>query len=428
MPAIAPLRGVRYAPSVIRRMDRVVTPPYDVISPAAQDAFYRRSPYNFIRIVYGRGRTTDRPGRDRYTRAHDTFQTWLREGVLRMEAAPACYPYRQRFLHAGQSFDRWGLIALIRLGEPSIFRHEDTYAAPKQDRFQLLQAVQANLSPIFGLVDDPTQAYRAVLARSDARPPLASVRSDDVQHDLWRITQPALIQRLQTVLEAKAMLIADGHHRYESALAYRDALRRQWPSFTPSHPANFILAYLAVFDAHDPGILPTHRVFGGLTDWSLDRLAASSVVEVARVADETAMRAALEHWSDPARPALGCYAGSGRWAVVSPAQVEPSARLDVEVLHRVIVPRCVAPVEPAITYTHVWADAVRQVDAGQGQVAWYLRSLTVAEILRCVRDGRRLPQKSTYFIPKPLSGLVVHRLTPPGVPSRRAQASLVEAA
>ncbi len=419
MPAIAPLRGIRYSPSVVRRMDHVVTPPYDVISPAAQAVLYRRSSYNFIRIVYGRGRATDRPGRDRYTRARDTFQTWLREGVLRMEAVPACYPYRQRFLHDGRSFDRWGMIALIRLGEPAIFRHEDTYATPKQDRFQLLQAVQANLSPIFGLVDGPDQAYRALLTRSAARPPLASIRDGDVQHDLWRITHPAVIQRLQAVLEAKAMLIADGHHRYESALAYRDPLRQQHPSFTASHPANFMLAYLAAFDAHDPGILPTHRVFGDLAGWSLDRLAASPVVSVARVADEPAMRVVLDRWPDAARPALGCYAGPGQWAVVSPAQPEPSVRLDVEVLHRVIVPRCLAPAEPAITYTHVWEDAVRQVEQGLGQVAWYLRPLTVEQLLRCVRDGRRLPQKSTYFIPKPLSGLVVHRLTPAGAPSRR---------
>lgn len=436
MPSIAPLRGIRYAPSAVGAVGRVVAPPYDVISPAAQAALYRRSPYNFVRVIYGRGRATDRPGRDRYTRARETFQSWLREGILRREAAPACYPYRQRFLDHGRSFDRWGMIALIRLGEPTIVLHEDTYDAPKQDRFQLLQAVQANLSPIFGLVDDPVQAYRGLLTRYAARPPLASVRDGEVQHDLWRISDPAVFHRLQAVLEAKALLIADGHHRYESALAYRDALRRRHPAFTAAHPANSMLAYLAAFDAHDPGILPTHRVFHELAGWSLDRLAASPLVSVRRVADESAMRQALESWTDAERPALGCYAGPGQQAVVSPARPEPSARLDVEVLHRLIVPRCLAtegspcgtPAQPAITYTHVWADAVRQVDAGRGQAAWYLRPLTLAQILQCVRGGRRLPQKSTYFIPKPLSGLVVHRLTPDGAPSRRAQSSLVEVA
>lgn len=429
MPAIFPLRGIRYVPASIGRLERVVTPPYDVISPAAQNAFYRRSPYNFIRVIYGRARPTDRPHHDRYARARETFQAWLRDGVLRLDATPAIYPYRQRFLHDGRSYDRWGAIALIRLAEPTIVPHEETYAEPKQDRLQLLRAVQTNLSPIFGLVDDADQAYRAALARQASKPPLASVTVDGVRHDLWRVTAPAAIQALQALVEARAMLVADGHHRYESAMAYRDQLRRQSGAFTAGHPANFLLAYLAAFDAEDPGILPTYRVFDGLPDWSLERLAACPAVSVTPVPDEAAMRQALDCWNHPDRPLLGCYAGGNRWAVVSTAKADPDARVDVELLHRVIVPRCLTTEgssrgTPAVTYTHVWSDARRQVQDGRGQVAWYLRALRLPDIVRCVRGGRRLPQKSTYFIPKPLSGLVMHRLWPIGAPPRRTPAAL----
>lgn len=430
MPAIFPLRGIRYALSSVGRLDRVVTPPYDVISSDAQDAFYRKSSYNFIRVIYGRIRPTDRPGHDRYSRARDTFQDWLREGVLRMDGAPAIYPYRQRFLHDGASYDRWGAIALLRLGEPTIVPHEDTYSGPKQDRLQLLRAVEANLSPIFGLVDDADGSYRAALTRQAAKPVVASAALDGVQHDLWRVTAPAAIQAVQRLVEARAMLIADGHHRYESATTYRDHLRQSFGSFTASHPANFMLVYLAAFDAEDPGILPTHRVFDGLAGWSLDRLNDCPAVAVTPVANEAAMQQALACWADPDRPALGCYAGQNAWAVVSMAKAHPSARVDVELLHRVIVPHCFASpaAQPAITYTHVWSEAMDLMRAGQGQVAWYLRSLRLPEILRCVQGGRRLPQKSTYFIPKPLSGLVIHRLRAPGAAPRKARAALVEVA
>ncbi|MBI4226770.1 MAG: DUF1015 domain-containing protein, partial [Candidatus Omnitrophica bacterium] len=411
MPAIFPLRGIRYVPSAVGRLDRVVTPPYDVISPAAQEALYRKSPYNFIRVIYGRVRATDRPGRTRYTRARETFQAWLRDGILRMDAVPAIYPYRQRFLHGGRSFDRWGLMALIRLGEPSIVPHEETDAGPKDDRLQLLEAVQANLSPMFGLVDDPDRAYRAMLMRQ-AAPPAVSVMADGVQHDVWRITAPAAIHAAQGIVEARAMLVADGHHRYESAMAYRDAARRRRGAFTGQHPANFMLAYLAACDADDPGILPTHRVFHGMAGWSLERLAGYPAVSVRRVPDEAAMRRAVDHWTEAERPAVGCYAGDGQWAVISLTRPDPSAQVDVELLHRIIVPQGIAPAPPEVTYTHVWSEAAQSVARGQGCVAWYLRSLTLPEIVRCVRGGRRLPQKSTYFTPKPLSGLVVHRLQP----------------
>jgi len=424
MPAIFPLRGIRYS-STVGRLDGVVAPPYDVISPEAQTALYRRSPYNVVRVVYGRGRQTDRPGHDRYTRARALFLEWLRQGILRMDRAPACYPYRQRFRHEGRAYDRWGLVGLIRLGEPTIFPHEETSSIPKQDRLQLLQSVQANLSPIFGLVDDADRRYRTLLSRCAGRPPLASVMFEGIQHDLWRITVTAAIHRVQAMLESQAMLLADGHHRYEVAMAYRDQLRQRNGQFTPHHPANFMLAYVAAFDAHDPGILPTHRVFGGLGGWTLDRLAAAaSWLTVERMANDVAVQERLARRSASDSPAVGCYAGNGQWAVATLTHPDRSVRLDVELLHRLIVPRCLAPDPLAasrltITYTQEWGEAVRRVDQRLGTVAWRLRPPTFAQIIQCVKDARRLPQKSTYFLPKPLAGLVIHRLRPVGVPPRR---------
>ncbi len=426
MPTLFPFRAVRYASSRVPHLDRVVTPPYDIISSAAQNVLYRRSPQNFIRILYGRIRSSDRPGHDRYSRAQTLFHDWLGEGILRTDRAPGFYPYRQRFVHQGSSYDRWGLLGVIRLGEPTIFPHEDTHTAPKEDRRQLLQAVQANLSPIFGLVEDADQRYRTALASCTRRPQIASVMFEGVQHDLWRITAPASIHRLQLLLEAKPMLLADGHHRYEVALGYREHLRHRNGQFTRQHPANFMLIYAAAFDAHDPGILPTHRVVGGLDGWTLDRLAqeANNWLSVTRVVDAAAMHQAVAERIGHGHTAVGCYAGHGQWAVVAARQEDPAIRVDVELLHRAIVPRCLAP-DPAaagrltVTYWQEWAEATRAVDRGQGTFAWAMHPPTLAQILRCIEGGRRLPQKSTYFIPKPLAGLVIHRLQPAGAPPRR---------
>lgn len=431
MPAVFPLRGLRYAPAFSRQLSRLVCPPYDVISPADQAALYRRSPYNFVRIIYGRGRATDRPGRDRYSRARETFLDWWRRGILRRDPQPGCYPYRQRFVHQGRPYDRWGILALIRLGDPTIFLHEETSEAPKRDRLQLLQAVQANLSPIFGLVEDSDHAYRQLLASSATRAPLASALFDEVQHDLWRVTSPRWLHRLQAALAAKALLLADGHHRYEVALHYCEVVRQSNGRWSQEHPSNFMLADIAAFDAEDPGILQTHRVFGGLPAWTLERLAAvgRSWLIVQPVPDEAALQMSLDGWRDDERPAIGCYLAGGERALVTLAQPDPAVGLDVELLHRVIVPRGLAPTPEAagrlfVHYHQSWAQAVRQVDRGHGGLAWCLRPPTLAQILRCVRDGRRLPQKSTYFIPKPLAGLVVHRLQPVGVPPRQRRTAI----
>lgn len=426
MPTLFPFRAVRYASSKVPHLDRVVTPPYDIISPAAQNALYRKSSQNFIRVLYGRIRSSDRPGQDRYSRAHTLFHEWLREGILRTDRAPGLYPYRQRFVHEGHAYDRWGLLGVIRLGDSTIFPHEDTHTAPKEDRLQLLQAVQANLSPIFGLVEDRDRRYRTALAPWAGRTAIASVMFEGVRHDLWRSTAPATIHRLQALLEAKPMLLADGHHRYEVALAYREQLRHRNGQFTSKHPANFMLIYLAAFDAQDPGILPTHRVLGGLDGWTLDRLAqeARSWLSVERVADAVAMHQAVAERVGHGDTAVGCYAGHGQWAVIAARREDPAIRLDVELLHRAIVPRCLAP-DPAaagrvtVTYWQEWREATQAVDRGQGTFAWAMHPPTLAQILRCIEGGRRLPQKSTYFIPKPLAGLVIHRLQPAGVPPRR---------
>lgn len=425
MPAIFPLKGIRYASAAVGHLERVVTPPYDVISPASQAALYRRSPYNFVRVVYGRSQRADRPGRDQYSRARETFLGWMRQRILRQDRVPGCYPYRQQFVVQGRTYDRWGVLALIRLGDPTIFLHEQTYDGPKHDRLQLLQAVQANLSPIFGLVDDADRRYRALLATSAMRRPLMSAALNGIQHDLWRLTAPGAVAALQSALEPKALLLADGHHRYEVAMAYRDQVRRRNGSYTPEHPANFMLAFVAAFDAQDPGILPTHRVFSGISGWTVERLAAEPSLAVTRVPDDAALQAALLQPGDPAIPRLGCYAGRGQWAVVALARPDPAVQMDVELLHRVIVPRTAASA-PTVAYHQAWADAARAVDQGRGVAAWRLRPPTLAQIVQCVRAGRRLPHKSTYFVPKPLAGLVVHLLRGAGAPPKTQDAAYAD--
>ncbi|MBI4313491.1 MAG: DUF1015 domain-containing protein [Candidatus Omnitrophica bacterium] len=420
MPAIFPFRAIRYSSEKAPALDRVVSPPYDVISPQGQEALYKKSTYNFIRIVYGKTRKTDRPGQDRYSRARELFSDWFQEGILRMDARPALYPYRQRFSVNAEGkdkvFDRWGILGLIRLGDSSIFPHENTYAGPKQDRLHLMAAVQANLSPIFGLVDDSDQKYQSLLSKV-AGPPLMSVNHEGIRHEVWRVAQPGFMHRLQTALETKAMLIADGHHRYEVAVQYRDLLKRSAPQFHSNHPANFMLIDVAGFSDQDPGLLPTHRVFDGLDTLGLENLKAlaGAGLNFIAVPDEPAMIREVERLSRAGKIALGCATRSEGYAVIAQEPPFPEGiRLDVELLHGIIVPRHLAKTENEqhlrIAYTHEWKQASDWVRGGQGKLAWYTQAPTFNQIIECVRLGKRLPQKSTSFVPKPLAGLVVHRL------------------
>src|SRR5438128_1330444 len=278
MAHIEPFRALRYDPARVA-LPSVVTQPYDKITPEMQDRYYAASPYNLVRIILGKQQAGDHPGENTYTRAAEFFRDWRRQGIFLQDTQPSFYVYSQRFAIPGgnREAERRGFIALGRLEDYSarvVFRHEQTLAKPKADRLDLLRATRAHFGQIFMLYSDPEAEVENTLA-TDA-PPTTEVWDEyGVLHRLWRIADPATINQVGDQMRDKKLIIADGHHRYESALTYRNEQRSAAGSALRSGklaPHDFVMMTFVNMDSPGLVLLPTHRVVHGLPNFSMDSL------------------------------------------------------------------------------------------------------------------------------------------------------------
>jgi uncharacterized protein (DUF1015 family) len=418
---VRPLRGLRYDVARVGELARVLCPPYDVISDETAAALRARSPYNAIRLELPDTATGD----GRYAEAAALLATWLADGVLRREPAPCLYPVEEEFVWAGTRWRRRGVLALVRLvpwEAGVVLPHERTLAGPKADRLALLRACQANLSPVF-LLHPPQPAAQAALWEAvAARPPVAAAELDaGTQLRLWAVPAPTPWgEALATV----RLYVADGHHRYETALRYRDELHARGGPVPAG--ADYVLAYLVPLD--DPGLLllPTHRCApAGVDRAALERLVAERFDCTALALDASGAAeavAALRHHAvaRPGRVVLGVYtpgrlwlatprAGAERWL---PAERHPAWRaLDVAQADCLLLQPLLGPqAAERLTYTRDAAEALARVDRGASAFAVLLNPLTPAQMVAVAEAGERMPQKSTYFHPKLPTGLLFHRL------------------
>ncbi|MDW8343636.1 MAG: DUF1015 domain-containing protein [Verrucomicrobiae bacterium] len=414
MAEIQPLRGVLYDSNRVRPQE-VLTQPYDKITPAMQAAYEQRSPYNLIRIELGRDLPGDDGAQNKYTRAASLYQQWLTEGILRRTAQPALYWLEQRFAPPGQTgtLTRHALIARVRLHrweEGVILPHEHTLAKPKADRLALLRATRSQQGPIFMLYPN------SLPAPAVGEPLFDFVDDFNVATRMWEITEPAVIASIQRALQPQTLYVADGHHRYETALAYRDE--------AGTEASRYVMA--ALVDMNDPGliILPTHRAVGNLTGFDagkfLHRLAMHFAVDAC--ADLPATLTAMQSREH----AIGMFVG-GRFAVLTPRDVRAFAplfqtkpalwdQLDVGLLHVAILEALLGIDEARLrdeTHVTYWREpelACNEVQAGRAQLAFFLKPTPIRAV-QAVADARsRMPQKSTDFYPKFLSGLVIYEL------------------
>jgi uncharacterized protein (DUF1015 family) len=446
MADVRPLPGFRYAAT--DDLTAVVAPPYDVISPDAQARYYDRHPENIIRLELGRDEPGDSELDDRYTRAAVTFAEWRLRGVLRQDP-PSFYLYEQRFTVNGAAHARTSLLARVRLEpweERVVLPHERTLSKPKDDRLKLLRACAANFSPIMALYDDPQSELARRLGQAQQGKPAAAFTDENGEdHRLWLATDALLAAHVASFFNGKQIYIADGHHRYETGLAYRDevaALRRE---LLGDDAANFVLMALSAVE--DPGlvVLPTHRI---LRDVGADRLAALDTVlgtwfEVEPLGDGGDAQLLIE------RLAAAGQADGGTSAFVMARSngatllrlreagrqqmherlaeevdefpgVEPHSnawsRLDVAVLHELVLRRGLGiggeAVERGehITYTRDAAAAVSAVRSEGADLALLLNPTPPAAVRGVALAGDRMPQKSTYFYPKLIAGLVMNPL------------------
>jgi len=423
MALIQPFRGVRYNPAVVGDLQQIVSPPYDVISPEQQALLYLRSPYNAVRLDLNRDP-------ERYVSAAKTFREWLDREVLLQDDEPALYFYTQTFvLKDGSHHKRAGVLAALRLEEFSsgmIRPHERTFESAKNDRLALLRSCQAHFSSIFCLYSRPGWSLERGFTLALSAPPLITVQDDQQNtHQLWRITDQSLIAEVKDNLAREPLIIADGHHRYETALRYRDERTAAQRSGSEGEPFNYVLAYLT--NAQEEGliILPTHRLLreGPLPSPQHLRavLQREFRVSLFSATEPAAFFTALRTPGSERR--IGCaLAGASHYWLLSfderMTQGLPVSRplraLDVTVLHDIIFQRFLGlppdVQKQKLSYTIDEDEALSLVSARHCQAAFFLNPPTFAQVAEVCAHGETMPQKSTYFFPKLLTGLVFYRL------------------
>jgi len=450
MADIHPFRAFRYDPRQVAAAD-VVTQPYDKITPALQDHYYEASPHNLVRVILGRREENDNPGNNVYSRATGHFQEWRRQGILRQDPVPSIYVYSQRFTRPGSSkggstteLERRGFIALGRIEDYSagvVFRHEQTLAKPKADRLDLLRATRAHFGQIFMLYEDSGQVESLLAASADPEISAPAIEVKDehgVLHRVWPVTDAELIRSVQAAMRDKKLIIADGHHRYETALNYRDerraadASKRAPASGAEDAPYEFVMMTLVNMNGPGLVILPTHRLVHSLesfsenefrnsaraffdvdeVDASLDAPRATAILRESgrcgtTILAVTANRAFLLHHPNPNVPEV--FAG---------LSISQQA-LDVVQLHKCLLERVLKLSEESIrnqqniSYVRDAAEALLRVRGASGSradIAFLMNPCRMAQVRDIAFAGEVMPQKSTDFYPKLLSGLAIYAL------------------
>ena len=433
MAEIRAFRAYRYDLGQVGTLSDVVAPPYDVIEPALQESLYARSPHNVIRLILNKEEPDDTESNNRYTRAARCLRQWQQEGILLQDSARALYVYHQDFEVEGQRFTRRGFLARVRLerfGEGKIFPHEETLAGPKADRLRLFHATGMNLSPVFGLYPDDTSAVQSQLDAAIRRAlPLEATDHLGVVSRLWPVTDQHVVSIVTGLMGPKPIFIADGHHRYETALRYLEERRAAGEVREAEAAANFVLMMLV--GMNDPGlvILPTHRLVSGLPQLTADRLRA--ILEKQFQLDTVGQGdpAARDTWelvqADAGQAVLGFgTVADGIWqtarfrmpetmASLAPQHSPAWRSLAVSVLHVVVLGKLIAESlggQPTCRYVHLLREVTEDVAAKRCQLAVLVPPARMKHVEEIAGNLEKMPPKSTYFYPQLLSGLVFNPL------------------
>ncbi|HEY6763328.1 MAG TPA: DUF1015 domain-containing protein [Candidatus Sulfotelmatobacter sp.] len=434
MAEIAPFRALRYNLQLASPAENV-TQPYDKISPAMQARYYAASPYNLVRIILGRSEEGDNTDKNVYTRAARSFGDWRKERILIQDVNPGIYAYSERFILPGTDVEqeRLGFIALGRIEDYSakiIFRHEQTLAKPKADRLELLRSTRAHFGQIFMLYEGG-EVDSLLSSQTRQKPTIEVTDEYRVMHRIWPVSDPTIIKAIQEQMREKRLIIADGHHRYETALSYRDERRAANGADGSANDAPYEWLMMTFVNMSSPRlvILPTHRVVHGISGFSAEELArncaqffvveelakdleATQFTQILRDKGEdgtallaiTSKNALLLHHGKPS--AAQCLAG------FSPRQRE----LDVVQLHKCLLEGVLKLSEESIrnqqniSYLRDAGEAIARVRADTANVAFLMNPCRVEQVRDVAFAGEVMPQKSTDFYPKLLSGLTIYAL------------------
>jgi len=432
MAIVSPFRGIHYDGEKVGDLSEVVAPPYDVISPEEQSRLHLRNLRNIVWIDFGLEKEGDGPSENKYTRAAEYFRLWQSEGTLVRDRSPALYYYEQEFTIPGRgAFVRKGFLGALRLsafGEGTVFPHEKTHSRPKEDRLRLMRATQAHMSPIFALYSDPPgKVASSLIGKAKRAPDFLATDDLGVKHRVWTVDDPAVLAAAAGQMRDKKIFIADGHHRYETALAFRDEMREKH-GMREEAAYEHVLMFLCNMDDEGIVILPTHRGVHSLAGFTEDSFAekvrAHLPMETRKGSPEDAMRAVEAAGREG--KAIAWSAGGDRFHLVTfpdlprfceerlsgfPASLR---MLDVVMLHGFLFEQVLGITPEAVTagqhvrYYKDPAVAAADLAGGSVQAAFFLNPVTVEEFRDVSLSGHVLPQKTTFFYPKILTGLLIH--------------------
>jgi len=415
MAKIIPFKGITYNPKFIEDFSKVVSPPYDVISKEMQEEFYKNHQYNVIRLILGKIESKDSASDNRYTRAHDYLNNWLDKKVLISEEKDSIYIYQQTYKHKGSLKTRIGFIACMKIEDPQtskVLPHEYTFAGPKKDRLELISETKANLSAIFSLFEDENLFVTKILnSVTEKNTPFINVEFDGVNHKVWRLEDADSIKRISSFMKDKPVFIADGHHRYETALAFKDLSKEKEG---PNQAHNYTMVYFSNLSPEAITILSTHRVVKNIE--TLDKenilLKLKEFFEISPCADKEKL---FDNLEKPGEVRFGLYFGKKFYLLTLKAKLAlKKSDFPVTILHTLVFNKILKMKEKVakegnLVYTREQDYAISLVDKSERAIAFFLVPTTIDQFKDASEKRAIMPHKSTYFYPKLLSGLVIRK-------------------
>jgi uncharacterized protein (DUF1015 family) len=414
---IRPFKAIRYTRKA-GNPENLITQPYDKIDLEQQKEYYQKSPYNYCRLILP-------IEENKYQAAQQSIEQWLKEGILAKDNEPAIFVSRQQFTLDGKKCERTGIIAALRLydyNQNMVFPHEGTYKAPKADRLNMLRTVKKDLEPVFLIYSDPECKSIAFLQDTAKTKPILEVTDSlNVTHTLWRVSDPEKIRRLQADFEPKGMVITDGHHRYESALAYRDEMRKMG-NWTEDSAFNFYMSYMVPVEEEGLVVLPTHRLLKGI------KLTPEVVQGLKRFFDLTEIKTptaeSLENYlkSRINQHAFCVYDGSKAYGLtlkhdklvfdfINEKVSQETKTFDVVILRDIVFKFVLKTgelnLDDTILYARWTKEAVDKVNRGEASIAFLVNPISAQTVVAIAQQHELLPEKSTDFYPKMVSGLMM---------------------
>ncbi len=421
MAEIKPFKAIKYNKEKIKDLSLVITQPYDKITPEMQEEYYQKSPYNFVRLILGKSE-------DRYQESYDNFQKWMKEKILLKEDKPGIFPYTQEFEIYGEKKIRKGFIAALKLynfEEGIVLPHERTHSKPKEDRYRLFMRTKKNYEQVFMLYPDPQNKINSILQQTFSQPPEIEVKDEyGVIHRMWSIYTPAMIKEIVKLMEDKILLIADGHHRYETSLRVKEELKKITNNYTGNECFNYRM--VTFVNLYDEGlvILPTHRLFKRINTSFENFVKKAEEYFIIEKTSKSELPERVKRNSN--KHAFGVYRKDDGYLFVLkdisimekflPERSEEYRNLDVSILHSIIVENILEiskdELEDVIGYERYAENVIEKVDRGKYILGIIMNPTKPEEVQKVAMKKERMPQKSTDFYPKLVSGLVIFDISP----------------